>query len=83
MPMEKADQDLVQRVVHIDPRVKKLYEEHLEFEKQLLEFGGNGSLSTWDEQREKFIKKQKLRGMDRLMALLSHYRQESSQAVNE
>ena len=79
--MEKPDQELLLTVVDENPRLKELYEEHLRYEKELAEFEASPARATWDEAREKRLKKQKLKGMDMIMSILVDYRHDSGQYV--
>lgn len=72
--MEKVDHELILRIAPTDPRLQKLYDEHLALERQLLEFERSRALSFTASMEAKELKKQKLRGMDDIMSILNDYR---------
>lgn len=79
--MEKADRELLMKLAPVDYTLRRLYEEHLHLEKELAEIEHLSSYSGAISMREKEIKKQKLRGMDSIMSILSSYRRQEDQPV--
>ena len=65
-----------------DPELKKYYDEHQDFEKQLAALQHKGHLSADEEIEMKRIQKLKLVGKDKMMEILGKHRQ-SAIAVKE
>ena len=76
--MEKRDLDLISRHQELDPELKRLYQEHLEFEEQLEVFNKRVYLSSSEELERKTLQKKKLVGRDRIEAILRQIRTNSS-----
>ena len=77
--MEKYEQELISQLIEKDPELKRHVDEHQTFEKQLERFEKKPFLTTEEETEVKRIKKLKLRGKDRIEAILARYRQQQSQ----
>jgi uncharacterized protein YdcH (DUF465 family) len=73
--MVETDQDLFQRLSEESPRFRKLYEEHLLFEKKLQEYEDMTYLSEETDIERKKIQKLKLAGKDEMEAMLREFRQ--------
>ena len=73
--MEKRDEELILSVIGGDPVLRKYWEEHLLFEKQLEAFNKRIYLTPEEEMERKRIQKLKLAGRDRIEEILSRYRQ--------
>jgi uncharacterized protein len=76
--MEKRDEELILSLVDKDPELKKHYEEHIEFERQLDRLS-KPHLTAEEEVERKRIQKLKLAGKDRIMEIL--YRHRSTDAT--
>jgi uncharacterized protein len=75
--MEQREEELIrQHSVH-DEELKALYQEHLEFKRQLEDFRDKPYLTSDEEMEKKRIQKLKLASKDRMMEILSRYRQPS------
>jgi len=72
--METRDLELIKRHITTDSALKKLYEEHMDFEKRLEEFNQKIALSPQEELEKTNIKKHKLRGRDQIEFILRKYR---------
>lgn len=72
--MEKQEEQLIQTLVGSDPELKRFYEEHLEFEKQLAWYQHKHYLTPEEEVEKKRIQKLKLAGKDRIMEILGRHR---------
>jgi uncharacterized protein YdcH (DUF465 family) len=72
--MEPRDEQTIVSLLDQDPELKKCYDEHLEFEKQLAEYQHKHHLTAEEEVEMKRIQKLKLSGKDRMMALLGKHR---------
>lgn len=74
--MEKSDLDLIEAWKDRVPELKKLWEEHLEFEEQLEQFNSRVYLSTAEEVERKTLQKKKLKGRDSIERILRRIRQD-------
>ncbi len=68
--MAEKDQDLTQRLSEENPRFRKLYEEHVLFEKKLQEYENLTYLSEEEDVERKKIQKLKLAGKDEMESIL-------------
>ena len=73
--MAETDQDLTQRLSEENPRFRKLYEEHMLFEKKLQEYEGMTYLSEEADLERKKVQKLKLAGKDEMESMLRDFRQ--------
>lgn len=73
--MTEKDQNLIERLSEENPKFRKLYEEHILFEKKLHEYDEMTYLSAEEELERKKIQKLKLAGKDEMEDLLREYRQ--------
>ncbi len=73
--MADTDHDLIQRLSEENPRFRKLYEEHLLFEKKLQEYEDMFYLPDETDLERKKIQKLKLAGKDEMEAMLRDFRQ--------
>ena len=72
--MEANDRNLILELLERDSNLKRLYLEHEELEQQLEEYNGRSFLTADEEMEEKRLKKMKLHGVDRMMAILYEHR---------
>jgi len=72
--MEQSDLELIKKYRESDETLGKLYDEHIDFEKQLDEFNNKSYLTPDDEVQRKMIQKKKLLGRDQIESILSKYR---------
>lgn len=72
--MEEREERMIASVLDKDPELRKYYEEHLEYEKQLVDLHGKGHLSPEEEMEKKRIQKRKLVGKDKIMEILGKYK---------
>ncbi|WAC07352.1 MAG: DUF465 domain-containing protein [Thermodesulfobacteriota bacterium] len=72
--MEKYDEELISQWIDKDTELKQHVEEHREFERKLEELEKRTFLTTEEETERKNLKKLKLRGKDRIEAILCKYR---------
>jgi len=73
--MTEDDLGLVEKLCDENPRFRKLYEEHVIFEKQLVELDDKPFLTPDQEFERKKVQKLKLAGKDEMESILRHYRQ--------
>lgn len=71
--MEQYELDLINKHVKDDPELKKLWEEHLEFEKQLQELEKRPFVTPAEQNEIKLLKKSKLTGKTRIQEILDNY----------
>jgi uncharacterized protein YdcH (DUF465 family) len=72
--MEKMDQELIERIVPINPTLKQLYARHRKLEKEVERFGMYAAYSSSASLRHKELKKEKLREKDMMMSILNEYK---------
>lgn len=72
--MEQRDLDLIEAWKEKDPELKRLWQEHLEFEDQLEVFNKRIYLSPSEELERKTLQKKKLKGRDRIERILVRLR---------
>jgi uncharacterized protein YdcH (DUF465 family) len=77
--MEAADRQLLERMLKRDIRLQRLYDEHERFEAELQRFHKRPFLTEPEEAEQRVLKRKKLAGVDRMMAILAEYR--SSEAA--
>jgi uncharacterized protein YdcH (DUF465 family) len=75
--MEETDLQLIRRLIPRDKELKRLWDEHLEYEEKLDTLGRRKYLSTEEDMRRKELQKLKLKGKDRIEEILRRYRNES------
>ncbi len=73
--MEKQDLELISRIIHQDPELKRHMEEHEEFERRLEEFNRRPYLTSEETLEKKRLQKLKLAGRDRIEQILAKYRE--------
>lgn len=66
--------DVTEKLVSESPRFRKLYEEHMFFEKELQQLDDRSHLTPEDELQRKKIQKLKLAGKDEMERILSDAR---------
>ncbi len=71
--MDKRELDLLEKLAPDHPDLKALWDGHILFEKQLEKLEGKNFLTPTEEQQVREIKKQKLEGKTKLVALLDKY----------
>ncbi|HEY9073074.1 MAG TPA: DUF465 domain-containing protein [Desulfobaccales bacterium] len=76
--MEKTDLELIEQLTSQDPELKKFWDEHLEFEKNLEEFNRRPYLTAAETLERKRLQKLKLAGRDRMEQILAKYRRKEN-----
>jgi uncharacterized protein YdcH (DUF465 family) len=74
--MEQTDLQLIGVWKEKDPELKRLWEEHVDYEEQLELFNKRVYLTTEEELERKTIQKKKLRGRDQIERILMRIRKE-------
>ncbi|MBI4211078.1 MAG: DUF465 domain-containing protein [Deltaproteobacteria bacterium] len=72
--MEKQDLALIEQHLATDVSLKKLYDEHVAFEKKLEKLNRKPFLSAEEEAEKKRLQKVKLQGRDKIEHILAQYR---------
>jgi len=72
--MEKQDEELIKTLVETDSELKKHYQEHVDFERQIDAFNQKQHLSAEEEVERKRLQKLKLAGKDRIMEILGRHK---------
>ena len=73
--MEREDLELIEQLTDRDPELKKFWDEHLEYERQLEGFNRRPYLTAAETLERKRLQKLKLAGRDRMEQILAKYRQ--------
>ena len=76
--MEKRDEELILSLIDRDTELRRHYDEHREFERQLQVFNDKSHLSADEEVERKRLQKLKLAGKDRMMEILHRHRADSA-----
>ena len=71
--MEKKELELLEKLAPGHPDIKNLWDDHILFEKQLEKLEAKKFLTPTEEQQRRQLKKQKLDGKTKLVALLHQY----------
>lgn len=71
--MEKKELELLEKLAPTHPDLKTLWDDHILYEKQLEKLENKSYLTPSEEQQVRQIKKQKLDGKTKLVALLREY----------
>ena len=72
--MEEEDEQLIRSLLEREPDLRRYYEEHVELERQLEVFHQKLYLTPEEEVEKKHLQKLKLAGKDKIMEILSRYR---------
>ena len=73
--MDEKEMQLLEKYINQDEEIKRLWEEHQLFEKQLEKLESKSFLTPAEEQHKREIKKQKLGGKTKLVNLLNQYKE--------
>ena len=76
--MEKADHELIEKIVPVNSQLRELYNRHVKLEKEVERFGRYAAYSSSAALRQKELKKQKLLEMDRIMSILNEHKIEAN-----
>lgn len=71
--MEKKELELLEKLAPSHPDLKSLWDDHILYEKQLEKLESKNFLTPNEEQEKRQIKKLKLDGKTKLVALLHEY----------
>jgi hypothetical protein len=73
--MEQYELELIAKYAKEDEKLRGLWEEHLEYEKQVEKLEGKPFLTPQEDTELKRIKKMKLAGKTKMQHILERYRQ--------
>jgi uncharacterized protein YdcH (DUF465 family) len=71
--MDQIDQALVERAAAGNPQIRRLYLQHKELSQKIAALDHRGFLTEEEKLEMKQLKKEKLRGKDELIKLVSEY----------
>jgi formyltetrahydrofolate synthetase len=69
--MERDERELIQKVLKTNFEVRKLYNQHVEYEDKLAKLARQVYLTASEEVEERRMKMAKLRGVERMLKLVS------------
>ena len=72
--MDQQELNLVEKYAETDPEVKSLWEDHIIYSRQVEKLEGKPFRTPLEEQTLKQLKKQKLEGKTRLIAMLDKFK---------
>lgn len=67
--MEDQERELIERVVGENFEVRKLYQQHHEYEERLKRLGCQGYLTAAEEAEQRQLKRLKLQGVEKMLKL--------------
>lgn len=71
--MEKREYELLEKLAPTHPDLKALWDDHILYKKKLEKLEAKSFLTPVEEQEKRQLKKQKLDGKTRLVALINEY----------
>ena len=81
--MEKADRELILTLSKSNPRLKKLYHEHVKLDKMVIRCERYAKYSPSASLKAKELKIEKLRGVDEMMKIISEARRDATMEYQE
>ena len=69
--MENDERERIERLMESNFEVRKLYNQHLEFEDKLKKFSSQGYLTAAEEVEQRRLKRLKLKGVEMMLKLSS------------
>ena len=72
--MEKADRELILALCPMNLELRQLYDEHIKLEKEVKKVEHYVAYSTSARLKQTYLKKEKLKGVDAMMAILGEHR---------
>ena len=79
--MEKADRELILNLKQTNPRLKKLYDEHVKLDKMIVRLEQYAKHSPSSGLKAKELKIEKLRGVDEMMKIISEARKNDNDVM--
>ncbi|WKZ56887.1 MAG: YdcH family protein [Bdellovibrionota bacterium] len=77
--MEANDRERIYRVLESNRLIKKLYEEHVDLDSQVEALERRTYLTAREQLELKRLKRAKLQGVDRIMALVNEVQSDATQ----
>lgn len=77
--MEANDRERICRVLESNRLIKKLYEEHIDLDNRVDALERKSFLTLDEEVQLKKLKREKLQGVDRIMALVNDVQSDATQ----
>lgn len=68
--MERVERELIERELPRNFEMRKLYEQHRDFEERLGQLARQSFLTPAEEQEERKLKQLKLKGVERMLYLI-------------
>ncbi len=78
--MEKQDEELIKSLAENDSELRKYYQEHVAFEREIGVLNKKQHLSVEEEVERKRLQKLKLAGKDRIMEILGRHKDDGALA---
>ena len=78
--MDPHERELLEKYIKIDSDLKALWDDHLLYEKQIEKIESKHYQTPAEQQSLKQLKKQKLEGKTKFMAILDNYRKQEKNA---
>jgi uncharacterized protein YdcH (DUF465 family) len=72
--MEYHDESIINKLIPQNPELRKLMEEHTDFERRLEELNNLPFLTPSEDQEKKIIQKAKLAGKDKIELIIAPFR---------
>lgn len=72
--MEKRDLEMIESLMKTNVELKALYDQHIEFEKELEKLNNKSYLTPIEDIERRTIQKKKLLGRDRIEIILRQHR---------
>jgi uncharacterized protein YdcH (DUF465 family) len=72
--MEYHDENIINKLMPENPELRKLMEDHRDYEKRLEELNNQPFLTPMEDQEKKIIQKAKLAGKDKIELIIAPHR---------
>lgn len=70
--MERSERELIEKALSSNFELKKLYEQHKDFEERLRRLSHQQYLTSQEQQEERMLKQMKLRGVEKMLKLAAN-----------
>lgn len=70
--MESDERELIQKVLQTNFEVRKLYNQHIQFEDKLAKLARQAYLTSSEEVEQRRLKRLKLKGVERMLKIASN-----------
>ncbi len=72
--MEKDEKEFFEKVLTSDPRLKDLYNQHMQLDKEVRKYSRYAPVSNFALRRQNELKRRKLKTKDSMQQILNSYR---------